>query len=215
MQRVNPVQLRAVTSANAKQLGSENSRPTRAEDALARRALGAEPLRALPARAAASNSAARGESGVGRPARVNAADTGGTGAATRTPGVPLDDDLRRSRIFNGREARPAGPAGPAGNSSVGNQADMTPTGAITRPARTPRETIDRGEDRGDREIRNPAVDGARPEPRASVTSSTDESKPSRVEPPANSDSGEKPTRARERIEPARPAAAKRGSDSEL
>ena len=201
MQRVNPVQLRAVTSANAKQLGSENSRPIRAEDALARRALGAEPLRALPARAAASDSAARGESGVGRPARVNAADTGGTGAATRTPGVPLDDDLRRSRIFNGREARPAGPAV---NSSVGNQADAAPTGAITRPARTPRETIDRSEDRGDRQIRNPAADEARPERRAPVTSITDESKPSRVEPPANSDSGEKPTRARERIEPTRP-----------
>ena len=141
MQRVNPVQLRAVTSANAKQLGSGNSRPTRAEDALARRALGAEPLRALPARPTASDSAARGESGVGRPARVNSR-IGVTGAAIRTPGVPLDDNLQRSRIFNGREARPALPAV---NSSVGNQADTTPTGAVTRPAQIPRETTDRGD----------------------------------------------------------------------
>src|SRR4029453_12675819 len=197
LQRVNPVQLRAVTSANAKQLGSENSRPTRANDALARRALGAEPLRALPARPAASDSAAGDNSAVGRPARINAGDTGGTGAAIRTPGVPLDDDLRRSRVFNGREARPVVPTV---NSSVGNQADTTPTGAVTRPARTPRETIDRG----DGETRNPAVTEPRPERRAPVTSSGDESRPTRVEPPANSDSGEKPMRGRERIEPARP-----------
>jgi len=195
LQRVNPVQLRAVTSANAKQLGSENSKPTRADDALARKALGVEPLRALPVRPATSDSAARGESGVGRPARVNATDTGGTGAAIRTPGVPLDDDLRRTRIFNGREARPASPAV---NSTVGNQADTTPTGAITRPAQTPRATIERGED--------PSVNEGRPErraPVAPVTPSGDVSRPSRVEPPANSGSGEKPMRGREGIEPAR------------
>src|SRR6185436_3800304 len=51
LKRVNPVQLRAVTSANAKQIGNEDLRPTRATDALARRVMGSEPLlTGLPAR---------------------------------------------------------------------------------------------------------------------------------------------------------------------
>src|SRR5206468_2659541 len=100
LRRVNPVQLRAVTSANAKQIGSVDLRPTRADDALARRVMGSEPLLSgLPARPARVDSAARGDSGVGRPARINSEvspSSSSTGAATRTPGVPLDDELRRS-----------------------------------------------------------------------------------------------------------------------
>ncbi|PYS67763.1 MAG: hypothetical protein DMF69_22120, partial [Acidobacteria bacterium] len=51
LRRVNPAQLRAVTTANAALLGTENLRPRRADDVLARRAIGSETLRSgLPAR---------------------------------------------------------------------------------------------------------------------------------------------------------------------
>ncbi|HEV8426751.1 MAG TPA: DUF6600 domain-containing protein [Pyrinomonadaceae bacterium] len=57
-----------------------------------------------------------------------------TGAANRTPGAPLDEDLRRSRIFRGREPRrePSQPTNTAGTSGT----ETRPTGAVNRPEPT-------------------------------------------------------------------------------
>ena len=209
LRRVNPVQLRAVTRANAREIGSENLRPTRADEALARRVIAAEPLRnGLPARPATVDAASRTEGAVSRPARVGpvtAPVSGSTGAASRTPGVPLDDELRRSRVLNGREARPATPVV---NTATGAEAETRPTGAVTRPAREPRETSDRNDGTPGR-----TVGDQRPDRRPVITPgdpSGDTGRPARVESPANSDSGDKPMRERQRVEPARPD---RGSES--
>ena len=193
LQRINPVQLRAVSSVNARQIGNEAVRPARAEESLARHVINAEPLRTgLPARQTPADSA-RSDT-PGRPLRT--ATPPNTGAAARTPGAPLDDELRRTRVLNGREARPATPVVTTSSSGV-NEVDPRPTGAVTRPAREPREPV------------SPTVD-QRPERRTSVSpqdpSSTDSTRPVRVEPSSdtNSDSNEKPMRGRERVEPSRP-----------
>ena len=200
LRRVNPAELRAVTTANGRQIGNEDLRTRRADDVLARRAMSQEPLTSgLPARPATSSDAATGTS---RPARMGSLPptSTSTGASIRTPGVALDDELRRSRVLNGREARPATPVVNTNNSN--SEIDARPTGAVTRPVREPRQPSDR-------------VDGGvpsrssdeRPERRSSVTTTSepgaDISRPSRVDSGTNSDASEKPTR-RERIEPARP-----------
>ena len=203
LKRVNPVELRAVTSANAKQIGSEDLKPTRADGALARRVMGSEPLlTGLPARPPRADSAA--DRNVGRPARVDTSVLPpATGAATRTPGVQLDNELRRSRVLNGREARQAPPQSstPTVDTPSGREAETRPTGAVTRPTRTPRDSdsggrspitsTDANEQRPDRRIVTPST-------------SSGEDRPTRSEPAANPDSTEKPMRGRERVEPARP-----------
>ena len=118
LRRVNPAHLRAVTSARAADFGSGGGRFQTADEALARRVMSAEPVRGdLPLRPARVSGSGPGGAGSGdsggrmitaRPARV-APRTGvtdrPTGAAARTPGVSLDNDLRRTRILNGREPR--------------------------------------------------------------------------------------------------------------
>src|SRR6185295_17794939 len=54
-----------------------------------------------------------------------------TGAAERAPGAALDEDLRRTRIFRGREPRRDGlqPTNTAGNPRT----ETRPTGAVNRP----------------------------------------------------------------------------------
>jgi hypothetical protein len=200
LRRSNPAQLRAVTTANAKQIGSEDLRTRRADDVLARRAMTENPLRnGLPARPAISD-AATGTSTASRSPGVGAIPARTTGASVRTPGVALDDDLRRSRLLNGRDARPATPV--LNPSTSNNEIEARPTGAVTRPVREPRQPSDR-------------IDGGvpsrssdeKPERRSSVTTSepgADVNRPSRVDPNTNSDASEKPMRSGERIEPARP-----------
>jgi hypothetical protein len=204
LRRVNPAQLRAVTTANAALLGTENLKPRRADDVLARRAIGSETLRSgLPARAparASTTASGTGEMTVGRPARANSSSQPlerSTGAAARTPGVPLDDELRRSRVLNGRDARPAAPVV---NSSTrtSTEVETRPTGAVTRPPRT-------SPDRNDSMDRTP--DEPRPERRAVNPSNPvgdTPSRPTRIEPSVPSDPGDRPARSRERSESARP-----------
>ena len=201
LRRLNPVELRAVTTANARQIGSEGLRTRRADGALARRAMTEEPLRnGLPARPATSE-AATGTSTATRPARMGSSPpvSTSTGASTRTPGVPLDDELRRSRVLNGRDARPATPV--VNTTTPGNDIEARPTGAVTRPLREPHQPSDRV-DGG-----LPSRSDERSERRSSVAPSdpsADVSRPSRVDPSSNPDMSEKPMRGRERIEPARP-----------
>lgn len=207
LRRVNPVQLRAVSSVSAREIGRVDSRPARADTALARRVMVAEPLPSgLPARTANVDSAVRGDSQIARPTRPDSGATPtarSTGASARTPGVSLDDELRRSRVLNGREARPVVTAI---DSSDGGQVESRPTGAVTRPARLPRDSSGRS-DIGDRSpTSRDGVEEQRPERRAVTPSSPsgEQARPTRVEMPTGSEPGEKPMRGRERVEPARP-----------
>ncbi|MFN2515145.1 MAG: DUF6600 domain-containing protein, partial [Pyrinomonadaceae bacterium] len=149
LRRVNPAYLRAVTSLAARDFGAEGARLRPANEVLARRVVTAEPLRTdLPVRPtyALNDRAVAGDRTqrvtVARPAGVIPArelPERATGAAERNPGVALDNELRRSRILNGRNARadfPVPSAGAAGSPGVG---EMRPTGAVARPARPTRQ----------------------------------------------------------------------------
>src|SRR5437868_3773955 len=80
-----------------------------------------------------------------------------TGAGDRTPGVALDEDLRRSRVFHGREPRPEQPPSEPRRTDAGAPTDTNtptaepearPAGAVSRPepapAREPRSDDGRG-----------------------------------------------------------------------
>ncbi|HEX7175942.1 MAG TPA: DUF6600 domain-containing protein [Pyrinomonadaceae bacterium] len=57
-----------------------------------------------------------------------------TGAASRTPGVPLDEELRRTRVLGGRELRFPSPTSDGADA----RDDDRGTGAVARPARPAR-----------------------------------------------------------------------------
>src|SRR4029453_13626912 len=104
LRRVNPAQLRAVTTVSSREFGSDTAKLTRANDVVARNVIGAEPLRGdlplRPARSAALRNAEPNERTAARPARVSPGvhvTDRPTGAMDRTPGAPLDSELRRTR----------------------------------------------------------------------------------------------------------------------
>lgn len=146
LRRVNPAYLRAVTALPANEFGNENARLRPASEVLARRVMNEEPLRGdLPVRPANApgSRVPTGDRGgqiiVGRPARV----TPGvqlaerpTGAAVRTPGASLDNDLRHARIFGNRDPVPV----TDGRLNEGRM-ESRPTGAVTRPPHGVREPI--------------------------------------------------------------------------
>lgn len=167
LQRVNPAYLRAVTALPARDFGNGTARLQPASAALARRAIIAEPVRGdLPIRPASAlpNSGAAGRSGdvaVARPARVvpsASLPSRPTGATTRTPGVPLDTELRRTRILNGRDPVPSAPAG---NAERGNETRAT--GFVARPARPAGGPINRGSGPDGGAQGNPTPTGSREE----------------------------------------------------
>jgi hypothetical protein len=130
LKRRNPAYFRAVTTIPARDFGNPGGRPQRATDDLGRRAFGAQPLReGLPTRPstgthAGTNGGTRGlRSGPVYAARP-------TGAAPRTPGVPLDTELRRSRVFNGRD-----PISNPATTNFPRTVDPGTTGAVARPPR--------------------------------------------------------------------------------
>jgi hypothetical protein len=166
--RTNPAYLRAITSLPARDFGRQAAQTQQAPTEIARRAITAEPVRGRlpiqPADGSATNTG-RGEVRAPRsvaPARppnltgvVGTLSERPTGAATRTPGVALDGELRRTRLYNGRELRP--PSGASennggsggGNNTGGNSGVVDPgnTGVVARPARvrsTDRQPIERG-----------------------------------------------------------------------
>ncbi|MBA3354779.1 MAG: FecR domain-containing protein [Pyrinomonadaceae bacterium] len=152
LRRVNPAHLRAITIARAADFGGAGGRFQTADQALARRVISAEPVRGdLPLRPARvtgggpGGAASEDHSGrmiTARPARV-APSVGitdrPTGAAARTPGVSLDNDLRRTRILNGREPRTVVSA----DNATPDHSEARPTGAVVRPARPGRIPVDR------------------------------------------------------------------------
>ncbi len=157
LRRTNPAFLRAVTSVPAREFGSGVVRARAASTDIAQRTVNGEPVRGrLPVmpddvrRATPSgvgprvNGAERRATGAGarptlditRPAPITpprAIPERTTGAATRTPGVPLDAELRRARVFGNREPRTSPPI--VGATDRGDDG----TGAIRRPAPRPIE----------------------------------------------------------------------------
>ncbi len=151
LQRINPIYQRAVTSLPARDFGNGRVRAQPADDALARNTINSDPVRGrLPVRPVDDN----GNTLTGRPALAErprlgvAADTGAgaaqrrlperpTGAGTRRPGIALDEELQRGRIFNNRAPRSNAPDA---NTGADVNRDERNTGAVTRPARPPRST---------------------------------------------------------------------------
>ena len=158
LQRTNPAYLRAITSVPARDFGRHAARPERAADEIARRAVTTEPVRGRLPITPSDDATNRAESDR-RTARTTTAparspsSTGftralperPTGAATRLPGVALDTELRRTRLYNGREPRSV--SGADVNGGVG--VDSVNTGAVARPPRNrsqERPAVERGGD---------------------------------------------------------------------
>lgn len=153
LQRTNPAYLRAVTALPARDFGRQHVVLRAAEAVIARRAVTGEPVRgSLPIRpvnTSTNNSTNNSQTterqarATGVPARaamfapVTSLPARPTGAATRKVGAPLDDELRRTRLYNGREPRTAfAPDRVNGATRLTGSPDTRSTGAIARPART-------------------------------------------------------------------------------
>jgi hypothetical protein len=165
--RTNPAYLRAITSLPARDFGRQAAQTQPASTDIARRAITAEPVRGrLPIQPADGSATNGGGGGEGRAPRIIAARPPNstvpgatlsdrpTGAATRTPGVALDGELRRTRLYNGREPSTSPGArestGVTGNGVVVNPAgvDLGNTGVVARPPSRVRTTDRPGGERG-------------------------------------------------------------------
>ncbi|HKZ79502.1 MAG TPA: DUF6600 domain-containing protein [Pyrinomonadaceae bacterium] len=165
LRRTNPAYLRAVTAVPARNFGAATARLQPATNQLARRVINAEPLRGnLPARPVR----APGNDDNEQAGPINRAGAGSvtptarlpyrpTGAATRNPGVVLDDQLRRTTILNGRQPRTISLV------EGSDQPEARPTGAVARPNRPMRAParLDEG-NRGSQEVTRPDERAGRP-----------------------------------------------------
>ncbi len=168
LRRDNPAYLRAITAVPAREFGRQAARTQAASDEIARRAITGEPVRGrlpitpidrIDGQGTGELDRRGGRVATARPPTPNGTDPAlqdrPTGAARRTPGVPLDGELRRTRLYNGREPRPVVNAGENnGNSSGGSGGGSNPviadpgnTGAVARPPRprgVDRTPVERG-----------------------------------------------------------------------
>lgn len=169
LRRANPALLRAVTSVPARDFGAGNTRPRAASVDLAQRAISSEPIRGRQPIIATEGQrfdsprfGAGGEGRIGGATGARTTDARGrevltinrpaalapprtipdrsTGATARTPGVPLDNELRRTRVFNNREPRVAAPPATASGGSAQSGDDNT--GAVMRPGRINRPSVE-------------------------------------------------------------------------
>jgi hypothetical protein len=141
---------RGVTRTRRGDFGNPDRHGRGVEETVARRVIDRDPVRDdLPRRG-----------GWGRVPSV-AIPNRPTGAAERTPGVALDENLRRNRIFHGREPRPNQPEQPATtNAPAANTSapvtnpETQPSGAVARPEprvrREPRGEPPSGDNEGRR-----------------------------------------------------------------
>jgi hypothetical protein len=129
---------RGVTSVPTRDFGGPHPRIRPVDERWARRVASAEPLRDVPVRPTQEDNRNRGDgterrgTQTGGEARRRDWPERRTGAANRDPGVPLDTELRRSRGWNGREARPQFPVATGGAGGM----ETRPTGAVVRPTRS-------------------------------------------------------------------------------
>ncbi|HEY6190458.1 MAG TPA: DUF6600 domain-containing protein [Pyrinomonadaceae bacterium] len=138
----NPAYWRGVTSLPARHFGRDRERPQPASADVAQRAFAGEPGRArLPIwrRDVDQNGDSNRDRGTRqrrtpeRPVVPSATlPERATGAANRAPGVSLDESLRRTRFYNGRNPHPRTPASPT--QTVTPPTDRS-TGAVERPER--------------------------------------------------------------------------------
>ncbi|PYS77063.1 MAG: hypothetical protein DMF66_11325, partial [Acidobacteria bacterium] len=164
LRRVNPVLLHAVTSAPVREFGAAHLHARPATVDLAQRALSSEPVRGnfpfardgspriegREGRVGARGGQTPGANGrdvltINRTAPVmppRAVSDRPTGATARTPGVPLDEELRRTRLFNNRQPRVAPPS-TAGSAAAAPGGNVT-TGAVERPRPDRRPLSDAG-----------------------------------------------------------------------
>jgi hypothetical protein len=128
LQRINPAYQRAVTTLPARDFGAGTGRAQPAAPELARRAVTSDPVRGrlpiAPVNVDANNTGSvsgrtrAGGTGIGagvgakgermaRPAVMDSArlPERQMGAGARQPGVALDDELRRARVYRGRDPR--------------------------------------------------------------------------------------------------------------
>lgn len=165
----------AVSGVKVGDFGNVRIRNNTVAPPLVEAAIKAEPvLGPLPVKPTRGNSVASGDGSV-RPVRsapVPEKSQIATGAAPRTPGVALDNQLQNVKIYNGRTpaTAPVRNAPQTGGGSVTNDVPVrTPnTGAVVRPTRPVREPVTSGSDtppvrptRNDTPVYSPPV---RPDP---------------------------------------------------
>ena len=226
---------RGVTRVPRRDFGDDRAPGQPVDEGVARRVLDSAPeVTELPRRtpvaggATESGNTGAGNSELGNGPRTVAAPRitdVPTGAGERRPGVALDEDLRRSRVFRGREPRTAEPstqttsapapttntAAPTTNAPVGEA--PAPSGAVARPEPAPDERPGRivrpvmpegGEKRGRGQQRietrsEPRIsDPPRSDPQPSSDPRPSESRP---EPRTESPRSESPRRETPRSEP--------------
>ncbi|MBA3239695.1 MAG: FecR domain-containing protein [Acidobacteria bacterium] len=135
---------------------------------------------ALSTNNGAGNPEGRAGLSIARPAPLGPARSlpdRATGAAPRTPGAPLDAELRRTRVFNGREPRPQ--SNPSAGTNESGAAAEAGTGAVLRPSRTgrrPAASTGEGESNGEPNA------GALPSTRVRPTRPTQATEEPRSEP---------------------------------
>src|SRR5947209_13185821 len=213
LRRANPALLRAVTSAPASRFGVANLHARAAIGDLAQRALAGDPIRGrLPfepsnaqrvvgphaggteGRATPGGRASNGREGLTliRPAPVmppRVTPEPPTGASARTPGVPLDEELRRTRLFGDRQPRVLPPS----TAGSGAQSGADNTGAVARPNPVHRPPPDAGT--GEPSTGTDARTH-RPEPGGHDNSSMPHARPTR--PPTQTTPVERPDEDRQR-----------------
>lgn len=134
--------LRAVTTSDAGDFGGDGVRFKGVNEVTARRILGEEPLKGdLPLRPAnvyqqkgTGQENANARITMAKPRVQPATDivVRPTGAAIRKTGAPLDAELRRSRVFGGRESKSISPQPKLGDDANESRS----TGAVVRPPKT-------------------------------------------------------------------------------
>jgi hypothetical protein len=229
LDRVNPIYQRAVTTMEARQFARGMTRGRPATKELAMRAVSTDPVRGkLPIRpddeqlrTADGGSAGGGRTPVVRERRGDALVIRNptdpsrtlverrTGAGERKPGLALDGELRRGRIYNNREPRKVERIGDTTSGTattvVGNERGNgknaegrlpdngeRKTGAVARPVRPIRSTD--GATDGDGSSTNGSTELKRP-----VRQVDPEGETLRPRPRVNNDGGERPER---RVKPA-------------
>jgi Family of unknown function (DUF6600) len=166
-----PVNPGGVTCVPARDFGNRWARPRPATTEIARRAVNNDPTQARLPQAPRGDSDRdvtgnrdrdrRARNWPGRNASVNPPGNWRerpTGAAARRPGAPLDGELRRTRLYNGRAPQPSSSPVEGGAAQPSDRS----TGAVERPSRSFRPSRDQDTD-VDRSFRNNGPSRERPE----------------------------------------------------
>ncbi|MBA3714756.1 MAG: FecR domain-containing protein [Pyrinomonadaceae bacterium] len=175
LERTNPAYLRAVSAVPVREFGAASLRARPASIDVARRAFTSDPVRGrlqVPPNNSDSNvtTDANGRTRLNVIRRATQSPARpvierSTGAAPRAPGVPLDGELRRARVFGGREPRIFTPV-PSSPVDTPRDANTPDTGAILRPARPNNRGTAAPRPDGSTESLNIARPAARPNRRA-------------------------------------------------